>query len=326
MALTPKQIREFSKSKRAWGRYRDLLEKSYDRSINPKLITFLRDSQSTTRKQFLNRLDGFIKEQRAVIQTALNAPTGDAIESLIDAQLDSVAINQPRIATEFAGSIDSISANIIANTETDIGNGILKGLDLTDAKLKLKLKDADRLIRLGEIEGSGIEEVVRDIKQNVIGLKPYQRTGGAVSSIRTEVRTAMGNLNYDIMSDFGRRTDGIIGEKIQRGPGPCDKNICGVLGVPPNGIAYFIYGKNDPPQLLLHYNSFAAVIGYIFDDDPEGIAKAGKWKPQPGYKGAYAKYKESRVVGRDYMAENSARLLKLNKSHTGKVPNMGEPI
>lgn len=300
---TPAELAAWTKSQKGWGKYRKLLEELADKQLDRQNKAFLLKSASKSEKFFIKNIDRFVEEQMLMIEAAMNAPTQAVFEAMAAEQSAWIARKYPSLDLSFGGGLDAISARVVATNTVDTGKAIGKHLGAAGRNLKVGLREADKLIRLGELTGEGVERIVKDIRRDVLGLKPYQRAAAMTGDIRTTVRTALGDTAYDVSHKFGKANPEIIGEKIRRGPGPCDGQ-CDILGVPEGGLGVFVYGKNDPPGLLLHHNSYAAVEGYVFQRDTDLIDQAAKWKPPKHLEKAYSEFTRSRTIGRKYLSRH----------------------
>lgn len=312
--MTPAQQKRLLKTQ--WQKYRALLDSSYAR-MEVQVTAYLQKMAAldtsliggpayrTEKEALLN----FIRNEKASLETALNKPTSKVMETMQKEQVAWFKRNfkaDPSLIASFNVGFDSAAGRIIANAELDIGKRIKKWVNFYDKKLQSSLRsalsEAEKLIRLGELEGLPVEQIVRDIKHNVIGLDKYQRNKGLAAQVRTVVNTNSGAMNSDIMRDFGEREKKIVGVIAQRGPGPCPTDICGsVLGVPESGLARFLYP--NVPHGPFHPNSYYAIVGYIFADDTRQIAQARKHTNKVGRRKATSAFIESRSAGRKYQED-----------------------
>jgi len=309
--MIPSQQKRLLRSQ--WKKYRALLDSSYAR-MEIQITAYLQKMAAmetsliggpayrTEKEALLN----FIRNEKASLETALNGPTSKVMETMQREQVK--WFNQhfkgdPSLIASFNVGFDSAAGRIISNAELDIGKRIGKWVNFYDKKLQSNLRaalsEAEKLIRLGELEGLPVEAIVRDLKHNVIGLDKYQRNKGLAAQVRTVVNTNCGAMNSDIMHDFGEREKRIVGVVAQRGPGPCPGDICGsVLGVPENGLARFLYP--NVPHGPFHPNSYYAIVGYIFEGDEKQIAQARRHTNKVGRRKMTSAFIQSRSAGRKY--------------------------
>ena len=280
---TPKQFRTWASSAEAWGKYRDLLEFStanLQAGIDARLARlaaqenvalggqFYRDWQEETLR--------FINAEYNSVASTVNAPTNSVFSTRADMIGDDIGravFRQPALTAGFSGAFSRASGLVIANYDVDLGKKlpalVSKNRHLYQSTIKDAIKDSRRRILAGEITGLPVDSIVRDLKINVLGLRPYQRVGGLSSTLRTVVRTNLAGMNNDVWDGYARSEKQIVGVEIQRGPGECRSNACGALGVSEGEIATFLYSIGPPPTMPFHPNDFCMQVGFVFADDPE---------------------------------------------------------
>ena len=208
----------------------------------------------------------------------------------------------------FQGYIgDNASQRILANVDLNMGKLLEQNIEALNgtyaSKVGQGLKAAELQIKSGLLTGKGVEEVARKISTSIIGAPA--RSGAKALAYQTKrlVYTEMSNASYDLSLGFGRSERRIKAVKIQRGPGPCPGNACGmVLGVAEGGIATFPVG--DAPSLQVHPNGQADIVGYIFETDTRALQGANQHaakmqKSSPMYRA----YKDGREQGYEALAK-----------------------
>jgi len=292
-----------------WREYQRLLNASAKR-LEKKIASAL--SKLTPEQLASGNYQGYrkavladIKRESAAIKKAFKSKTGDTLASVQQTQEKwlekTYGKSKPGLVESFA-TLSTEQGLVIANAETDIGVLIGKHIKVFNKRAATHLDEllhkASDAIKAGELEGLSIGEIVTDLRQNVIGLAPRKRMKGITADMNRLVRTTGDAVDFDIKNTFGRAEPSIIGVRIQRGPGPCPANLCGAgLGVSEGEIATFIYGKNDPPSLPLHPNSYAAIVGYVFDDDKQFIRDGAKTARKLKGSAVYTAYTKSRKKG-----------------------------
>jgi hypothetical protein len=272
--MDAKGLERFVKGPKIWQEYYELLAVSGAR-VSRKLTRLLKDPRAlksgAQQRAFFSELDKTIKSEMSRLEALLIKKESTVSRNLKAKQNIFVKTRAPSVSTSFTAGTSATSAKVIARADTQLSGFFEKKIKETSTKMsrtvKAGIRDAKLKIKAGTLEGMPVDSIVTDIKQNVLGVAPGKKVKGLTANLRTEVSTNVAATNYDILNEFGKSQEDIIGVIIERGPGACPSNVCGeALGVSEGQTATFIYGKNDPPSPPFHPNCYCAVIGFVFAD------------------------------------------------------------
>lgn len=304
----PSVFENWVKGPEAWGQYLTIL-KQIERRISAELARRLKDlgtmDPTDTRYRFAKKgmLD-FVQREITDAETLLQSATPDVMSGMKDQQEKWVTKQIAKGAsTGFNDFMATEAAVYFANYEADLGNRLAKHAATwgkkTKGQLAKALKIAENQLKAGQISGLGVEPIVSRVKWNAIGMPKGKHAKGLTADIRRTVTTQLSAMQYDLSDKYGRTDKNIVGVTIQRGPGECPTDICGiVLGVSENEMANFIYGANDPPVLPIHPNGYCDIVNYIYADDLTAIHAAQNLAYKQGSNRTYKAYTKGRTAAK----------------------------